>query len=107
MGPLSKLGSFQEQMSANTKRQMRTRRCLFIYLSTMYFLQLHQSIMSVILALFDILIPNDILQILHCHRLTLPPIEDNIISWKVLPAWLYFSFLLLLCATSLSIFFPS
>ena len=38
---------------------------LFIYLFTFYFLQLHESIMSVILALFDILIPNDILQILH------------------------------------------
>ena len=45
---------------------------LFIYLFTFYFLQLHESIMSVILALFDILIPNDILQILHRRWLALP-----------------------------------
>lgn len=76
MGPLSKLGSFQEQMSANTKRQMRTRGCLFIYLFTFYFLQLHQSIMSVILALFDILICKFVIAIDSDYQ----PIQDNIIS---------------------------
>ena len=49
---------------------------LFIYLFTFYFLQLHQSIMSVILALFDILICKFVIAIDSDYQ----PIQDNIIS---------------------------
>ena len=75
MGPLSKLGSFQEQMSANTKRQMRTRRCLFIYLLYIFVTTSINS-MSVILALFDILICKSFIAIDSHYQ----PIQDNIIS---------------------------